>query len=207
MKNGSVILKAILAVAAIILFTLSFSSCGDSQSNVSKTDASIEGENKSIETIKDIAYVQIDSLIQSYDMYHDLKAEYEKKVKQMETEFTAKGRSFQKELEDYQEKGSKGLITRSQAEQMEQNLQRRQNELEQTRQNMGQQLAEQEAVMMRQITDAITKYINKYNETKNYLLILNNSIILYGHKSMDITTDIIKGLNEEYIQNRNNPAK
>lgn len=206
MKNVSVILNIVLVVAVAILFVLYFS--GNGKSGAANTTNS-QGDSTIV--IKDIAYVQVDSLVNKYDLYHDLRAEFEKNAKQMDAEFTAKGRSFQKELQDYREKAEKGLITRSQAEQIEQNLQRRQADLEKTGQEMQAKLAEQERVMMNQIIDNMMKYINKYNETKKYSLILNtsavNTTILYGHPSMNITEDIIKGLNEEYIQNRSNTVK
>ena len=199
MKNVSVVLNIVLAV--VVAFSL-VSCNGGGSGPASSTDEGGNTKTASVNTIKDIAYVQMDSLFNSYDMYHDLRVEYEKKVKQMDADFTAKGRTFQKQVEDFEEKVSKGLVTRSQAEQMQADLQRKQADLEQTRQRMGADLAEQDMVLQRQISEAITKYIKKYNEEKNYALILNNATILHADQSMDITADIIKGLNEEYIANR-----
>ena len=202
MKNVSVILNVVLLVAVIVLFVLHFSGNKPSSSSVAK-----EGQTTdSIAVLKDIAYVQIDSLISSYDLYHDLRTEFEKKGSQMEQSLTADARSFQKAVEDYQEKASKGLITRSQAQETEQRLGERQKKLEQKSQEMRQELAEEESVMMRQITEAVLEYVNRYNEAKKYSLILNtsalNTTVLYGHPGMDITGDLIKGLNDEYIQKR-----
>lgn len=200
MKNTSVILNVVLIIAVAILFVLHFTSNCKPNTTVGQATTT-----DSIMVNKDIAYVQIDSLVSSYDMYHDLKSEYENEAKKKETEFVSKTRSFQRELEDYQEKATKGLITRSQAEQMEQGLQRRQQDLEVTGQKMRQELAEKEGVMMRQIYDAIMKYVTTFNETRNYSLILStsgNATVLYGHPSMNITGELIIGLNEEYIKNR-----
>jgi len=213
MKNVAVILKNILAIAIIALLTIQLSGCNnDSKSNDNSSSGNGGGEKAVIKANADIAYVQVDSLISNYDMYHDLRIEFEKKAKQMDTDFTAKGRAYQKEVADYREKVEKGLVTRSQAEQIAQNLERKQISLEETGQMMRQELAEEENVMMRQISEVVINYINKYNETKGFSLILNasslnaslNAVVLYGEPSMDITTDLIKGLNEEYIQTRVN---
>ena len=204
MKNVSLIVSAVLALAVVGLYVLYFSG---NKSN--KTD-----ENKSsgsAETIVsgDIAFIRVDSLINGYDMYHDLRVEFEAKAKKMETEFTAKGRSFQKEYTDFQEKIEKGLLTRSQAEQLQQQLARRQEDLERTSNEMRNELAEQEGVMLRQIQESMMKYIEEYNSNGKYSLIIStsamNTTLLYGNPGMDITEEIKKGLNEEYIKNR--PAK
>jgi Skp family chaperone for outer membrane proteins len=44
--------------------------------------------------------------------------------------------------------------------------------------------------------------VEKYNVEKKYTLILNAAAIIVGAPSMDITTEIITGLNQEYIANK-----
>lgn len=158
-------------------------------------------DTKALET-SGIAFVRADSVMLSYDMYHDMKAEFEQKAKKMEAEFSSKARTFQNEYADFQEKYQKGLMTRSEAEEKGQKLQRRQEDLESTGAKMRQDLAEEEAVMMRKINDAVMKYIEKYNEEKKFSLILNNATVLYGNPSMDITQDILIGLNKEYTASK-----
>ena len=48
-----------------------------------------------------IAYFNVDSLISKYDMYLDLRAEYEAKAKKADAELTSKGRSLESDLKDY----------------------------------------------------------------------------------------------------------
>jgi outer membrane protein len=64
------------------------------------------------------------------------------------------------------------------------------------------ELAEEEAVMMRRVMDAIQTYITKYNQDKGYALILSVPV-LAGDPSLNITQDILAGLNEEYIKSKN----
>ena len=50
--------------------------------------------------------------------------------------------------------------------------------------------------------DAIQTYITKYNQDKGYALILSVPV-LAGDPSLNITQDILAGLNEEYIKSKN----
>lgn len=191
----TLILNFMKAFAFVLLLSLGMScnSNNGSSTETPKVDGSLPAG------AVNIAYVQVDSVIKNYDMYHDKTAEFEKKAKAMEAEFSAKVQSFQKDAADFQEKVEKGLVTRSQGEELQVKLQRRQQDLETTRNKMTSDLGEQESVILRQIQDALLKYIDKYNQDKKYTLILNGATVLYGLPAMNITDDIVKGMNEEYI--------
>lgn len=183
-------------------------SCGENagSQNANEQNKSADSLNpeqtkqiNSPEAINNIAIVQVDSVVQNYDMYHDMKNEFEQKANKMQAEFSSKAKAFERDYADFQEKFEKGLMTRSQAEETQLKLRRRQEDLEATGNKMQQELAEEEGVMLRKINDALLKYINKYNETKKFALILNNATVLYGVPSMNVTQEILKGINEEYI--------
>lgn len=62
--------------------------------------------------------------------------------------------------------------------------------------------------MMNQIGDAIKKFIDKFNEDKQFALIISTqgdvlpSPVVAGDASLDITDIVIAGLNEEYVKNK-----
>ena len=59
---------------------------------------------------------------------------------------------------------------------------------------------------MNQIMDAIQTFVTAYNESKGYAMILANQTaapIMTANSGLDITDEIIAGLNEEYIKNKN----
>ncbi len=189
-------LKLILtvAVAAIICSCAANGNTnGAQQANAeSKTPAAQGG----------IVYIQLDSLVNQYDMYNDLKSELESKVQAVQEDLNKKGRSFESAVKDFQAKIDKGLLTRSQAEEQQQKLVEREQNLQGLSQQKQMELAEEEAVMMRRVMDAIQTYITKYNEDKGYALILSVPV-LAGDPSLNITQDILAGLNEEYIKSKN----
>ena len=184
-------LKFILtvAVAAIIC------SCAANGNTNGAQQANAAGETPAAQG--SIVYVQLDSLVNQYDMYNDLKSELESKVQAVQEDLTKKGRSFESAVKDFEAKIAKGLLTRSQAEEQQQRLVEREQNLQKQM-----ELAEEEAVMMRRVMDAIQTYITKYNQDKGYALILSVPV-LAGDPSLNITQDVLTGLNEEYIKSKN----
>jgi outer membrane protein len=195
----------------IFIFTLTLalvlSSCGGNNSNIERTTS--EPANSSTPVIKaergDIVFVRMDSLLNNFDMYHDLRKVYEEEVTKVSNDMKTKVTVLQRDAKNLQEKFEKGLMTRSQAEEENNRLVRREQTLQEEQEKHRTELMEKESVMLNQIQDAILTYINKYNEEKGYSMIISttgNSTVLYGNSGLDITREIIKGINEEYIKNR-----
>ncbi|MDR0560692.1 MAG: OmpH family outer membrane protein [Prevotellaceae bacterium] len=198
--------KIVVGCTGILMVALLFASCNSSADNKSaETGKTSSGENAQVSAkITNIAFIKVDSLIQNYDLYHDFKQELEKKAKKLESDFDAKVKALERDMKDFNEKYEKMLITRSQAEEQNNRLLMRKKELEEEiAPKMRNELIEQETVMNRTINDAIQKYVNKYNLEKKYSLILNGAVVLVGDQAMDITSEILKGLNEEYIATKN----
>ena len=69
-----------------------------------------------------------------------------------------------------------------------------------TRENLVDQLQSEESDMNDSIHNNLTRYLKEYNKEKNYLFILGyqrGSGILLASDSLDITKDVLKGLNKE----------
>ena len=189
-------LKFILTVAVAALIC----SCAANGNTNGAQQANAAGETPAAQG--SIVYVQLDSLVNQYDMYNDLKSELESKVQAVQEDLTKKGRSFESAVKDFEAKIAKGLLTRSQAEEQQQRLVEREQNLQGLSQQKQMELAEEEAVMMRRVMDAIQTYITKYNQDKGYALILSVPV-LAGDPSLNITQDVLVGLNEEYIKSKN----
>ncbi|MDD2419601.1 MAG: OmpH family outer membrane protein [Bacteroidia bacterium] len=199
MKNASLITNVILGAAVIVLFVLHFTSTSKSASpgETTGTEAAVSG---------DIVFIQIDSLISQYDMFNDLKSEFENKAQTIQNDLNKRGRSLENDLKDFQTKVQKGLITRSQAEAQQQQLAQRDQELQGYVQQKQMEMSEEEAVLYRRVFDALDTYLKKLNEDKKYSLIISTSgspsTILYGDKALDITQLVVSGMNDEYIKTK-----
>ncbi len=203
MKKPQLILNIVFGAALVALFALFFF-CRDSKPT--GTIASADGTESVVTGDGSIVYIQLDSLVNSYDMFHDLRADLEVKAKALDEELTKKGKAFERKVKDFEEKVQKGLITRSQAEQLQAQLQQEQQQLQQQAGKMQQDMAEEEAVALRRVYDAIMKYLTAYNVEHNHSLILstngNTNTVMQGASSLNITKDVLSGLNASYTSER-----
>lgn len=198
-KNFPTILSGIALAAVAALFA--YLALGNKNTLTSEAQPSEDGQ--STLAGEGVVYVNIDSLVRGYDMYFDLQKEFEAKAKKKDGNFTARMKKFESDARDFQEKVEKGLVTRSQAQQLQEGLAKREQELLQLRQQLQSELQEEEGVMLRQIQNNIQTYISEYNKDKKYSLILSTSgsnVVLYGNPALNITPEVLTGLNETYVK-------
>lgn len=200
MKNLQLIVNVVLLVAVGVLFVLLYS--GKNSGSGSNNEA-----NSVMAEDSQIYYVEIDSVIANYDMATDLAAELEKSFQTSDTEFANRQAAYQREVNDYQDRYNRGLITRSQATTIEEQLYTKQQELLNLQQTLSDDLAEKQSVMNRQLIDAIMKYLDNSSSRFNCKYILGATFggnVLYANDSLDITDQVIEGLNAEYRESLKN---
>ena len=206
MKNTSLILSAISLVAVVVFGVLFLTKDGK------KAEASAaNGENTEAVAQKgDIVYVDLDKILMDYDMANDLRSVVETKVQNIQAEINRRGQKLEKEVASYQEKIQKGLMTRSVAEVQGQKLQQQEIDFNNYAAQKQQEIQEEQVVMMNQLGDAIQTFITKYNEEKQYAMILTNSggaPVITADAALDITEAVLAGLNEEYIKTKNQKSE
>jgi outer membrane protein len=200
MKRLPLILNIVLALAVVALYVLYFTGIGSP-----KKKSSFDGLPAGSANGGSIFYVQIDSVISHFDMATDLSGELQGKLTASQTEFQNKQKAYQNDVNDYQYKTQRGLITRSEAQAAEQDLYAKQQNLAKLQQDLTQDLQEKQSVMNRQVINAIMEYLKQNSSQLNYKYVLGSSFggsILYANDSLDITRNIIKGLNDEYQVNK-----
>jgi outer membrane protein len=201
MKKASLVVNIVLAIAVVLLYVLHFT--GKQKHSVFTSNGSESSEIVAGEYA--IAWVNMDSVLSNYDMYFDIQKELEEKGRKMESDMTTRTRSFEREMIDFQDKVQKGLVTRSTAQQMQQSLSEKEQQLYQFRDELRMRFAEEEQVQLRRIQHNITEFMKMYNADKGFQVILSGAFggpLLYGHPSIDITKDVIKGMNIEYAKTR-----
>ncbi|MFI3263287.1 MAG: OmpH family outer membrane protein [Rikenellaceae bacterium] len=194
--------KIKFTLSALMLSTIIFA-CAPATTTADTEATATTTEDARKTTDLSIAYINNDTLITYYNLFIDLRGDYETKATKIQTELQNKSRALERKMVSAQEKVEKGLVTRSEAMQLEQSLQTEQQSLITYRDKVLAELAEEEQVMSNKLRNAIDTYIAKYNETAKYDLILNQNaatnVIMLGNPDLDITQDIIKGLNAEYL--------
>ena len=205
MKNTSLILSIISLIAVVTFGVITLTKDGK------KTESKAEGEvAEAVAGQGAIVYVDLDRILTEYDMANDLRSVVETKVQNIQAEVNRRGQKLEKEVAAYQEKIQKGLMTRSVAEVQGQKLQQQEIDFNNYAAQKQQEIQEEQVVMMNQLGDAIQTFITKYNEEKQYAMILTNSggaPVITADASLDITEDVLAGLNEEYIKTKNEKSE
>ncbi len=201
MKKTSLIITVLLALAVAALYVLHLIGIGTGKPAAVETEPGL-----SEVPTGNIVYIRMDSLLNKYDLFLDLQTDLNAKARIVEDDLTKKGRAFENDVTSFQEKVQKGLITRSQAETQQNQLASRQQELEQFAQQKQMELAEENQVMLNRVLDALKTFLAEYRVLNNYDLILttdgNSNTIIEGTTALDITKDVVEGLNREYAKSR-----
>ena len=201
MKNVSLILS-IIAIIVAAAFGILFLNSDKS----SAADAPAEETQAAPASKGDIVYIQLDKILQEYDMANDLRSVVETKVQNIQAEVDRRGKKLESEVASFQEKINKGLMTRSVAEVQSEKLRQQEVDFNNYTNQKNNEIMEEQTVMMNQLADAIKTFLDKYNEEKKYAMILTNqggAPVITGDASLDITDDVLARLNEEYVKNKN----
>lgn len=178
-------------LGVIALFILYFTGKSGSKFSTQKT-------NKSSLTV---GFVSSDSIMVNYEMVKVMKTDLEAKQKKAEDNFAIQQKSFETQVIEYQKKMQANSLSIDQAKSTEKLLGQQQQTLLDLKDQLSQALAEEEFKMNIALQDSIMNFLKRYNRKHNYDYILGfskGSGILFANDSLDITKEIIEGLNKEY---------
>ncbi len=190
MKKALIIAGAVLAMAAC-------KNAGGTQAE-NATGAAAE---RNVETVYDIAFIRMDSLVQNYDRFVDLSSAFESRATKVTGDLEARARSLQNEINSFQDKINKGLMTTRDAQAEQTRIETRGQQFDNDRQTQVAELAEEEQVMTNQVFYAINEYVAKFNADLRFKMILTTSggsPIIHADPALDITAEVLRGLNAEY---------
>ena len=206
MKKTPLILSIIALVLALAAVVLSIVNPKFDKKKPGEP-ADLTDTSKITAVAGDIVYLQLDSLIVNYDMYNDLMTAFQNKVQGIQDDLQKRQRKLESDAKAFENQYQKGLLTRSAAEEQSNKLAQRQQNLQTDAAKKDQEIQEEQAVLNNQVYYAVKDFIEKYNEEHQFSLILTTSAgtntVLNVNPGLDITADVLKGLNEEYIKNRN----
>ena len=219
MKNNfNTILLALLFVAVVVLYILHFTANRSNDVNIctytEKTDTTVAtaadttaeavtetSDTTAVHPASDIAYVNIDTLIEKYQYAKDLSAQMQKKETAARNQLNAKGKKLQDDYMKAQERMQKGLMSESEARTESENLAKQQQELQKLEQDLTKQMIAQQTKLNNQLRMRVQNFLKQYNKDKKYKIILSNQgtdNVLYAEGYLNITREVISELNKEY---------
>lgn len=179
----------------IILGSLiAFSSCQTKEAKL--------GEEASTAVAKSdlaMAYVNSDSLAANYLYFAEVNEQLETKRAKFEKEFANRATGLQRQIEDFQKTANNMTMTQGRA--VEEDLTRKQQNLQQYQQSLTQELLKEESKLNKELYEKVASFLKNYGKEKELDFIFKYSTggeIWYGNSMLDITNEIIEGLNTAY---------
>lgn len=191
MKNLSLVLNIVLLVAVCVLFYLHFSG--------PKGASSYSGSGDTTSVDLKIAYINSDTVLKYYEYLKVNKQQLEAKTKKMDQDYRNRAMGLQSEIQAYQR--NVNSMTLGQVRATEEDLGKKQQNLQMYQQSLTQQLMEEEAKLNRELYGRVTAFLKKYGQERGLQVVLKYdpaSDVLFGGPGLDISQDVIKGLNDEY---------
>lgn len=195
MKSFSVYLNILLCVAVVVLYYLHFSA---SKTDVVKIRPAINITGKASQPL--IAYVDLDSLNEKIDFIKSNRKSLEAEQASIENEWEASYRDLENQKNNFLKKGSS--ITQDQAESFQNMLFEKQQQADNKKQIALQKLNEKSYKFMDGIQKKLQEFLKEYNENKafTYIFTTGNGLdyMVYKDSSLNITQDVIEGMNEKF---------
>ena len=171
-------------------------------SSCNKQDAKMDEKSPKTETKSEIkiAYIEIDSIMTQYNFCKDYSKILEQKGQNIQKTIAQKGQALQNAAVKFQQDIQANKYTREQAEAVQGNLQKQDNDLQMLQQRLGNDFQTETDKYNKALRDSIQNFLTKYNKDKKYTFILSKvgDNMLYADKSCDITEEVIAGLNKAY---------
>lgn len=210
MKNLSIALNVVLLVAVAFLYYLHYSSNSVASSAVASETS--DSTNVPVIVAKDvkaskIVFVNADTLFERYDYVADLRREAGAKKNSLESIYKDKAQKFQNDYMLLQQKAQKGELSSEQAKAEEEGLIKRKGELDQMEKQLGDLMEDTQRKNI-QLQQEVNAFLKEYNKGSNYNYILAytgaGGSIFYATDSLDITKEVLNGLNTRYKAKKGN---
>lgn len=189
-------------LATAIAIVSIMSACGNKEA---KTEGTTAKPAVTTDANKDkIVFVDSDSLLNQYEYFKVLKTKMEAKGKAADADLKAKGQAFQRDMQQYQSQANS--MTAEQRAATEERLGRKQQELQAYQQNAGAAFQNEQAKEQEALYNKVADYLKTYAKDKGYKMVLKYQKgmgdILFADESLDVTSEVIKGLNEAYSKEK-----
>lgn len=187
-------LSGIATAIALVSVMAACQNKDDKGTTAKKADSTTVSNNEKI------VYVNSDSLLTKYHYFKDLKEKLEAKSKTAQADLASKEQAFKREVAQYQQQAN--TLPADQRASTEERLARKQQELQTYSQNAGAAIQNEQATENEKLYDKVADYLKEYAKKKGYKMVLGyskgNGTILFADESLDVTSEVIIGLNEAY---------
>lgn len=188
MKNLSIYLNVVLLVAVGALYFIHFSSAPTVSAPAGPSGDGLK-----------IAYIQSDTVLKHYDYLKAEQDKFDEKGKKIEQDMKNRAQSLQTEIQAYQQNVNN--MTIGQAKAVEEDLGKKQQNFELYRERATQELMTEQDKLNKALYDKVTAFLKDFGTKNGYHVVLKfntASDVLFANDALDISRQVIEGLNDEY---------
>lgn len=206
MKNLSLILNGILIIAVGVLYFLFFNQKAQSNNAPIESD-STQNINIAVPAAplpkgdQKIVYINLDTLQSKYEYIKKLNKDLESKANADDARLQAEGNKFQSDYIKFQEQIQAQSITEQQAQEAQMDLQRKKLALDELEQRISRDYAQETKKASDKYIDNVNDFLRRRSKEHHYSYVLGyvkGSQVIFANDSLDITKQVIEGLNKEY---------
>ena len=197
MKNILLTINILLLLLVGYLYYLHFH---DSKSKtVEEVKSSV---NNNVDQKAKVAYIDLDSLQNNYSYYKKIKADFEHRQSTANDEITSMQKKFQARAVQLQQKAA--TMNQKEQEMAMQEINKMQQDLQTRKQGIDNDLYNYNSKMKEDILNRIENFLKDYNKDGRYSYIFSYEpgFMFYKDSTLDITPDVIDGLNKLYSENK-----
>lgn len=187
---------AALGMSAIL--TLGLGSCAD-KAETKASPAKAKTEKSAGNNLPNYRYVDLDSILSRYNLAKD----YDEEMLRMQNNAESQMKQHENKLKSFattvQNKAqNNGYLTEESYRADEQKMASMQNDAQRSAQTLQNNIVQASAQAQKTISDSIEAFIKDYNKTRGYDAILFKAATLYINPDLDITDEVVEGLNARY---------
>ena len=154
-----------------------------------------------------IAVINVDSLLQSYDLNLEESDRLMRKGEDMRLDLNQRANSIQNEMIDFQKKlENQAFLSRERAEAEQRRLVKKEQDLNTLAQEKEQELMLEQQQLSIRLLDSVNSVIRALNADGKYHLVITtsalNNNVLFAAPGYDITVEAIDLLNERYSNSK-----
>lgn len=196
MKNGLLVWNIVLTLLVGYLLFAQLNKKG----NVVAGNKNVSRDSNVANAGFRIAYFEMDSIETHFTMVKDIKAEIAKKDEEYSNSLNQLDATYKNKILEYQQKEKAGTMVQADYEKAQVDLRQLEDRLKNRKQELDQQY--QDFVMRKNlgVKKKIEDFLTEYNKTQGYSYIVayEQGLFYYKDTTYNITSEVIKGLNEEY---------
>lgn len=192
--------KAIKRLAGIALMACLaiLPACSSKESEATPGKAKVASEEKAGQ-LPNYRYVDLDTILSKYNLAID----YNEEMLRMQTNLENKGKSHESKLQSQaaamqRKMQNNGYLSEESYKQDQQILNNMQVNAQQDMAKLQNNMETAAMAAQKAINDSIEAFIKDYNKKRGYDAILFKAATLYINPALDITDEVVEGLNKKY---------